>query len=111
MQSSSSQALLGYLNLAEGRPDPRFQQQLNDLYAQIANAGGERPWDGVHQTLVNGLRELHQSGAAAFRDIDQAEAVLRIAFEEVLPAYRRHHADLLGHLRCRLRPGHERQPV
>lgn len=98
MESNPLQALLGYLNLAEGKPDPRFQQQLNDLYAQLAAAGDERPWGGVHQSLVRHLHELHHSGAAAFRDIDQAKAVLRITFDEVLPAYRRHHADLLGHL-------------
>jgi hypothetical protein len=98
MESNPPQALLGYLNLAEGKPDPRFQQQVNDLYAQLASAGDERPWDGVHQSLVRHLHELHHSGAAAFRDIDQANAVLRITFDEVLPAYRRHHADLLGHL-------------
>ena len=33
----------------------------------------------------------------AFREVQQAEAVLQLVFQEALPAYRRHHADLLFH--------------
>ncbi len=96
--SAALPALLGYLNLAEGRPDPRFQKQFNDFFGHFAEAGCARPWDEVRQALAAGLQELRQSGAGAFRDVGQAEAVLRLTFDEVLPAYRRDHADLLAHL-------------
>src|SRR5262249_33627967 len=44
------------------------------------------------------LQALHRSGVSAFRDIAQADAVLRAVFSHLLPAYRKHHADLLAHL-------------
>jgi len=91
-------AVLGYLNFSEGRPDPRFQKQLNDIFAQFADAGAARPWEKVQRALTAGLQQLHQQGIAAFRDVQQAEAVARLTFDDVLPAYRSHHADLLSHL-------------
>jgi hypothetical protein len=33
---ASLSAILGYLNFSEGRPDCRFQKQLNDAYALLA---------------------------------------------------------------------------
>src|SRR5262249_26032527 len=44
------------------------------------------------------LESLKSSGAAAFRDVRQAKAVLELTFSKVLPTYRQHHADLLFHL-------------
>src|SRR5262249_28138825 len=35
---------------------------------------------------------------SAFRDTAQVTAVLTLTFDHLLPAYRRHHADLLFHL-------------
>lgn len=90
-------ALLGYLNFSNGKPDSRFQKNWNDAYATVAAQGGTTPW----RELVLMLRaHLHQLRAtsSAFKDISQAEAVLTLVGEHFLPAYRRHHADLLGHL-------------
>ena len=52
--------------------------------------------DGVADNLREALKQLHQTDPA-FRDVGQAESVLRIVFENVLPAYRVFHADLLEH--------------
>jgi hypothetical protein len=91
------QAILGYLNFSEGRPDPRFQQQLNQAWGRLSGSG-EPVVPALARTLNGKLRELHAAGAAAFRDISQAEGVLRRVFDQVLPAYRQFHADLLAHL-------------
>jgi hypothetical protein len=93
----SASSLLGYLNFSDGRPDPRWQKQLNDAYAFLAEQGEVAPWQALFAWLSASLRTLHEGGTAAFRDVTQAEDVLRTA-QEVLPAYRRHHADLLAHL-------------
>jgi hypothetical protein len=45
-------ALAGYLNFAEGRPDPRFQKQLSDLYAHCAAGAAPRPWEVVHAAFI-----------------------------------------------------------
>ena len=92
-----AQGLLGYLNFSEGRPDPRFQQQLSDAFAHFAGQGVARPWDALQQALLAELQRLRQAGSAAFQDSSQAEAVLRLALGEVVTAYRAHHADLLYH--------------
>jgi hypothetical protein len=114
------QAMLGYLNFSEGRPDPRFQKNLSDACAVLSarpvfpvregrpvpspgvagqRGGGEgaRPelWRLLHDLLAQELTALHQGQGSAFRDVEQARAVLRLTLLELLPAYRKHHADLL----------------
>jgi hypothetical protein len=96
-QIVSASALLGYVNFSDGRPDPRWQKQLNDAYAFFAVLGEAAPWQALLDWLAAGLRKLHAGGGAAFRDVSQAERVLALA-GRLLPAYRRHHADLLAHL-------------
>ena len=91
-------ALLGYLNFAEGRPDPKFQRQLHDAFAFLAENGAAEPWRELADLLLARLPTLQQSGSAAFADITQAQAVIHLAFDGVLPAYRAHHRDLLAHL-------------
>jgi hypothetical protein len=92
------QGLLGYLNFAAGKPDARFEKQLNDAYRFVAEQGSPEPWNVLHQGLRAKLNDLKTTDSSAFRDVGQAEAVLPLVFTEVLPAYRAHHADLLFHL-------------
>src|SRR5262249_37769883 len=97
LDPGQAQALLGYLNLSDGRPDPRWQKQLNDAFARLAAAGAERPWQALIELLLEALEQLHQGGGAAFRDATQARDALTVP-SELLPAYRRHHAALLAPL-------------
>ncbi|HXG12165.1 MAG TPA: hypothetical protein VNK04_20590 [Gemmataceae bacterium] len=96
-QVVSPQAMLGYLNFSQGRPDPRFQKQLSDAYGFLADHGAERPWQVLQEVLLAELDALHAGGASAFRDVSQARAVLTLTITRLLPAYRAHHADLLFH--------------
>ena len=89
-------SLLGWLNFSDGRPDSRWQKQVNDAYAFFAEQGEPTPWQALSNALTVGLRELHAS-APAFRDVRQAETALALA-GKVLTAYRKHHVDLLAHL-------------
>ncbi|HEV3205157.1 MAG TPA: hypothetical protein VGY77_12270, partial [Gemmataceae bacterium] len=90
--------MLGYLNFSDGKPDPRFQNQLNDAYQFLAGAGAGEPWTELHSLLAQKLEALHAGDSSAFRNIDQARAILTISLDQLLPAYRRHHGDLLFHL-------------
>src|SRR5262249_36498809 len=94
----SLQGALGYLNFSTGKPDARFQKQLNDAWAALAAAGAAEPWTELYQRLHDDLAALKAAGAAAFREATQVEAVLPLLFTHLLPAYRAHHADLLGQL-------------
>ncbi|HTU93903.1 MAG TPA: hypothetical protein VMF69_27730, partial [Gemmataceae bacterium] len=96
-QIVSTSALLGYLNFSDGRPDPRWQKQLNDAYAFLAEHGETAPCQAFFSWLTAALHRLHGEGSAAFRAVEQAEDVLEMA-GGVLRAYRRHHGDLLAHL-------------
>jgi hypothetical protein len=91
-----AQALLGYLNLSDGRPDPRWQRQLNDAFAHLAEQGYTRPWEALLTGLDAELTALHASGSAAFRDPSQARSALKLCAGS-LATYRAHHADLLAH--------------
>ena len=97
--------IVGYLNFSSGSTDGRFLAALNRLFANLADAadapeglvGGELPlWRCVGSVILGGIAELRGS-SDAFRELDQAAAVARLVFDEALPAYRRHHADLLFH--------------
>src|SRR5437763_2349459 len=70
--------LLGWLNFSDGRPDARWQKQLNDVYALLAEAGEPAPWQALPDALTAGLAKLHGS-APAFRDVRQATAALALA--------------------------------
>jgi hypothetical protein len=96
-QVVSASGLLGYLNFSSGRPDPRWQKQVNDAYAFYAQRGEPAPWLALLDGLRAHLHKLHASGSSAFADVSRAEAALDLA-GEVLAAYRAHHTDLLAHL-------------
>src|SRR5437660_1969269 len=77
------QGLLGYLNYAEGRPDPRFQGQFHAAFVLAADsAGGRHAPARLADLLDEQLTSLHREGAAAFREIGQAQTVIRSALRE-----------------------------
>src|SRR6516225_3580001 len=71
----SVSAVLGYVNFSDGRPDPRWQRQLDDAYGFLARRGEPAPWVALFDWLRDGLDGLRGS-TAAFRDVTQAETVL-----------------------------------
>ncbi|GIX03122.1 MAG: hypothetical protein KatS3mg113_0128 [Planctomycetaceae bacterium] len=87
---AAARAILGYLNFSSGQPDPSFQRQVDELLARWG-------WERFPQMLQKVLQELHAE-APAFSDVHQAQAVISLAFEHVLPAYREFHRDLFHHL-------------
>ena len=93
--------ILGYLNFSSGASDPRFLAAMNGLFEHLSHAsvepgGGEPARRRLQRCLHDGIQRLRGT-TKAFEQLDQAEAVVRLVFENVLPEYRRHHADLLFH--------------
>lgn len=88
--------ILGYLNFSNGKPDPKFRFNWNQLFAELDL---QRDSALLESLLRTHLHEL-KGTTPAFQSIDQAEKVLKIAFEECLPQYTTHHRDLLFHI-CR----------
>lgn len=88
-----AETILGYLNFSTGRPEPSVQAAFNGLF----RATRPDSWDAVRTTLEQELDRL-SAGTPAFQDVGQARDVLACVFDELLPAYLRHHADLLFHL-------------
>ena len=98
---------LGFLNFSAGASDPQFLANLNRIYqrvlgtinpAQVATAtAAEPPWRLVVAMLRLKLTELQAAGSTAFRDSEQATAVLRLLENDLIPAYWTFHRDLLFH--------------
>ena len=89
--------LLGYLNFSSGASDPEFLGSLDRLYRQIEGEGPER--DVTYLEIRDRLKAhlLALAGTtAAFRDTDQARAVIDLVFDHFAPAYREFHRDLLA---------------
>lgn len=93
-EQQALQEVLGYLNFSNGKPDVRFQKNLNHLYPWLSPVGDRVP---LREVLLGRLDELEKT-SAAFRDSAQVRAVIGLIFEGAIPAYRRFHADLLFHL-------------
>ena len=120
-----AQEVLGYLNFSSGAPDPHFVTALDSLARCLdrpapaaatetrsgrvkrpASRGAAREssavqdaaplWKRLAAELGKRLAELRQS-SDAFRDSRQADEVLRLVFDVVLPAYRAFHHDVLAH--------------
>lgn len=88
------QELLGYLNFSNGKPDPRFQANLNRICSLLNQ---ELPVPALRGVLSRKLESLSQT-SPAFKNSDQAAVVIAMSLNTILPAYRRHHADLLFHV-------------
>ncbi|MCL4205787.1 MAG: hypothetical protein KJ000_25165 [Pirellulaceae bacterium] len=93
----AAEQALGYLNFSSGAPDPRFLASLNHLFASALSLDSNRPpWTVVLATLEIELARL-AAESTAFRDAEQARAVLRLVSGTVLPGYLEFHRDLLFH--------------
>ena len=71
---------------------------MNQLFGRIASgaAPAQATWRVLGDVLRAELKAV-EGKSDAFRRIDQAEAVLELVFNAVLPAYREFHRDLLFH--------------
>lgn len=88
-----AEIILGFLNFSTGRPEPMVQAAFNALFT----AANPTTWDDVRSLLDSELDRL-VAEQPAFRDAAQARETLACVFDELLPGYFRHHADLLFHL-------------
>ncbi len=91
--------MLGYLNFSAGKPDPRFQRNINTVFGLIeaepcGRAHASRILAGLLRARLECLRGAAHS---AFQHVEQAEALLCLVFDNLLPAYPKHHRDLLYH--------------
>src|SRR2546423_1733874 len=88
--------VLGYLNFSSGPADAQFLANLNRLFEHaVSEAGSATAWLALGRLLADHLATKRES--AAFRDADQADAVLELVFDQALPASRKFHRDLLFH--------------
>ena len=89
------QEVLGYLNFAGGKPDPRFQRHLNRLHEAFP---GTNAWVWLRSTLLSHLERFQAAKLPAFQKIEQAQGVVRVVFDHLVPEYQRFHRDLFAHL-------------
>ena len=82
--------VLGYLNFSNGKADPLFEQRINDLLSDHVDPTESK------RMLLNAVAELEES-SSTFGDSQQARSSIQLVFDKVIPAYRKHHSDLLFH--------------
>lgn len=98
-QRAALTEVVGYLNFSSGTPDPNFQRHVNRLFAALETCGGEhdRPaWQRLGDALGQYCREL-VAAPGALGNIEQAAAVIELAFQRLLPNYWQFHSDLMFH--------------
>jgi hypothetical protein len=91
--------VLGFLNFASNDPGAPLLAAVNRLYLDAEQRTVESellPWEAVREDLRAGLAQLARS-SPAFARSEQAEAVLALLYEDLLPTYRSFHRDLLFH--------------
>lgn len=89
--------IVGYLNFSSGATDPKFLRNLNDLFRSLSfDCPAAEILPQLTQRILKTVARLRQAGGA-FADTRQAEAVLSILVEKLLPSYREFHRDLLFH--------------
>src|SRR3954462_3191897 len=89
---------VGYLNFSSGASDPKFLCAINTLFAAVERSCHEKhqPASILCDWLLRRMDELSAS-ASAFGDVSQAQSVVRLLCDHVVPAYRAFHRDLLWH--------------
>ncbi|MCS7238688.1 MAG: hypothetical protein NZ899_10525 [Thermoguttaceae bacterium] len=98
---------VGYLNFSSGQRNPRFFAAVNRLFLEAAGIDPQLaeelprlefpPDTSVHfQQLLREAPARVRQADPTFRDTRQAENVVRLALDVVIPAYREFHRDLLG---------------
>lgn len=96
--------VLGYLNFSSGKSDPRFLSTMNRLYGRaLAGSPGQYtpyaglpPWLAIWNELQDQLKQI-KTEKEAFRESDQAEQVMHLVWQLLLPDYLDYHSDLLFH--------------
>lgn len=86
--------VFGYLNFSNGAPDAKFLAGLNQLYDSF---GLEHTPSEFSAHLRAELENLAKT-VDIFAESDQANSVIQLTLDEFLPAYRKHHRDLLFHV-------------
>lgn len=97
--SDSLQRLAGYLNFSSGTSDVATLAAWNDVFEAASHGdplSGPAAWLVVKDWLTETLTQLNEN-ASAFRDITQANNIVRLLWSELLPAYLDFHRDLLFH--------------
>ena len=95
-KTSIAKEILGYLNFSSGSSDPHLYDLWNGLFFELEKEEADGLWKRGISFLKEVLSDL-RNGVEAFRDSEQAEWVLALLSEDVLPGYLEFHHDILFH--------------
>src|SRR5262245_26942135 len=89
---------VGYLNFSSGASDPKFLGTISALYGAIEPRceAAQQPLEVLCEWLDERMNEL-SARCPTFSNVSQARTVISLLRENVLPAYRAFHRDLLWH--------------
>ncbi|MBT5018291.1 MAG: hypothetical protein HON04_06050, partial [Planctomicrobium sp.] len=87
--------VLGYLNFSSGNDDSAFLKNLNSIWSSLSAESSKL--QQVYVGLTDCLTQLHET-ENAFSEVTQANSVIDLAIQNLMPAYREFHRDLLFHI-------------
>lgn len=93
---SLAKEVLGYLNFSSGTSDPHLYDLWNSLFFELEKKESRELWKQGLRLLKDVLADLSKE-VAAFRDSKQAEWVLGLITDDILPEYLDFHHDILFH--------------
>ena len=98
VESGLLEEAVGYLNFSSGASDPKFLRNLNALFRSLeARCQAQcQPADVLCAWLEKRMTQL-SANSGPFGDVSQARAVVSLLRDQLLPAYRAFHRDLLWH--------------
>lgn len=89
--------LLGYLNFSSGAWDPKFVRNVDQVFRELAAKAddGEDLVTAFFERLQRAATCDSKSCSGAMSDLEQARSVIELTGEHLLPAFLKHHRDLL----------------
>ncbi|NOY29379.1 MAG: hypothetical protein GXP28_04140 [Planctomycetes bacterium] len=89
--------IVGYLNFSSGTSESGFLCHLNEQFCSIESCfPREKSFSELTRRLLVTIDRLESAGGT-FADVTQARAMLHLLQNQLLPAYRTFHHDLLFH--------------
>ena len=94
--------VVGYLNFSSGKADPKFLRNLSQLFRHFECPSSDTQTDDQSTVatlcaqLLQTIERLKAAGGA-FADVSQAQAIVDLLQNRLLPDYRGFHRDLLFH--------------
>ena len=102
VNQETKEQILGYLSFSSGAVDPCFVKSLDLIFRyldqQFDDPNSEKcTVDHLYEMLADEFQAMVIADGAKIKNAEQANEVLKLTYQHLLPTYLQHHQDLLFH--------------